>query len=514
MQVRRLFTIVNTLARYQVHTLLNLPRITWIIGSFSVFQRSAKQRFRHTTRGQRLRMALEELGPIFVKFGQVLSTRPDLLPEDVVVELSKLQDQVPPFASDVALRLIHTHYGKPATQVFQTFSPVALASASVAQVHAATLPEGDHVVVKIVRPGIKEVICADIKMLYLIARLLSRYWEGAKRLCLHEVVAEFEKTIHCELDMQREAANASQLRRNFKHSALLYVPNIYWDYCRVNVLVLERIYGVHIADIATLRAQGVNLKVMAERGVKIFFTQVFRDKFFHADMHPGNIFMDISNPQKPKYLGVDFGIMGCLSDENQYYLAQNFLAFFNRDYLKVAQLHIDAGWVKANTRVDALESTIRTVCEPIFNKPLSDISFALVLIRLFQVARQFDMEVQPQLVLLQKTLLNVEGLGRQLYPKLNLWETAKPYLEKLMKRQLGIAGALKKVREQYPLWLHKFPHLPHLIVTQLEQTSDFQQQLAQLRADVSAVKKQQHKWCYTILVVVLIGTLLWLLKRG
>lgn len=513
MQLQRLFTIVNTLARHRIDTLLPVSKINWVIRSFTLFQPAAWKNNHYDTRGQRLRLALETLGTIFVKFGQTLSTRPDILPDDIVIELSKLQDKVPPFSSALALQLIQTAYGKPATAIFKDFSITPLASASVAQVHAATLPDGSTVVVKIVRPNIKKLITHDIKLLYFLARCLVRYWPEAKRLRLHEVIAEFEKIIYYELDMQREAANASQLRRNFNDSPLLYVPQIYWDYCRANILVMERIYGVKIVDLTLLRARNTDLKKLAERGVEIFYTQVFRDKFFHADMHPGNVFVDITDPQDPKYLGIDFGIMGTLNDEDQYYLAQNFLAFFKRDYRKVAQLHVDSGWVPATTRVDELESGIRTVCEPIFNKPLSDISFAAVLINLFQVARQFDMEVQPQLVLLQKTLLNIEGLGRQLYPTLNLWETAKPFLESMMRKQLGIRGVLKKVQDYYPMWLHKFPELPILIIDKLERSSRRELQLTHLQAALLKSKQQQREFRQKTVLLTILAIGLFVLEK-
>ena len=414
---------------------------------------------RPAPRGIRIRQTLEDLGPIFVKFGQILSTRRDLLPDDIAMELARLQDQVPPFAADKARAIIESAFTQSISQLFAQFEPEPFASASIAQVHAATLHNGKDVVVKVLRPDILPVIQRDISLLYTIADSIERYWEGARRLRPREVVAEFEKTILDELDLLREAANASQLRRNFVASNQLYVPEIYWEFTRRNVLVMERIYGIPISRIEQLRAAGIDLKKLAETGVEIFFAQVFRDSFFHADMHPGNIFVATDG----KYIAVDFGIMGSLNPTDQRYLAENFLAFFKRDYRRVAQLHIDSGWVDKHTRVDEFESAIRTVCEPIFDKPLKEISFGQFLIRLFQVARRFNMEVQPQLVLLQKTLLNIEGLGRQLYPDLDLWKTARPYLERWMADQIGPGAVWRHLRENVPLWAERMPRLPNLI---------------------------------------------------
>lgn len=417
-------------------------------------------RDRNETDGARIRHALEELGPIFVKFGQMLSTRPDLIPEDIAVELALLQDRVPAFSN--APQLIESLYGRPLTDMFYTFDNAPLASASIAQVHAATLLDGKDVVVKVLRPGIDKIIKRDISLLYTIASLAERYWFTGRRLKPRDIVREFEQTLLHELDLLREAANASQLKRNFLHSDLLHVPEIYWPLAREKVMVMERIHGIQISDIDQLRAHGIDLKQLAERGVEIFFTQVFRDCFFHADMHPGNIFVSPKPAEKPQYIAVDFGIMGTLSPTDQRYLAENILAFFNRDYRKVAQLHIDSNWVPPDTRVDELESAIRTVCEPIFERPLKDISFGQLLLRLFQTGKQFHMKVQPQLLLLQKTLIHIEGLGRQLYPDLDLWSTGKPYLERWLKQQVGFVGLFRKVKENIPFWLEKFPEVPEL----------------------------------------------------
>lgn len=422
---------------------------------------------RNIPRAERIRKTLEELGPIFIKFGQMLSTRRDLLPDDIASELARLQDKVPPFKG--AKHIVEKIYEKPVTDMFVEFSLEPLASASVAQVHAATLPDHQKVVVKILRPNIEKIIKRDISLLYSIAKLLERYWVHGKRVHACDLVTEFETTILNELDLMREAANASSLRRNFLQSPLLYVPKIHWDYAREKVMVMERIAGIPISNIEELRTHNINLKRLAETGVEIFFTQVFRDCFFHGDMHPGNIFVSTKNPANPQYLAVDFGIMGSLSPEDQRYLAENMLAFFKRDYRQVAQLHIESGWVAANTRIDVLEAAIRTVSEPIFEKPLKDISFGHLLLRLFQIGRQFEMEVQPQLMLLQKTLLHIEGLGRQLYPELNLWDTAKPFLESWVASQMGPRALLKKSRQYFPIWTEKLPEFPGLIYQTIAQ---------------------------------------------
>jgi ubiquinone biosynthesis protein len=442
-------------------------------------------------RGERIRLALEALGPIFVKFGQMLSTRRDLLPEDIAGELAKLQDRVPPFPGTQARAIVEKAYGSSLTAVFGEFDEQPLASASIAQVHAARLLDGRQVVVKVLRPGIEKVIRRDVDLLFIIADLAERYWKEGRRLRPHDVVAEYEKTVFDELDLIREAANASQLRRNFLNSPSLYVPEIHWPQTRRNVLVMERIYGVPISAMDELRRRGTNLKKLSERGVELFFTQVFRDSFFHADMHPGNIFVDTSDPQSPRYIAVDFGIMGTLSPGDQHYLAENILAFFYRDYRRVAELHIESGWVPPETRVDEFESAIRTVCEPIFNRPLRDISFGVFLLSLFQTARRFRMEVQPQLVLLQKTLLHIEGLGRQLDPELDLWTTAKPFLEHWMKERIGPRALADRLRVHLPRWADQFPELPTLVQNLLRQAGSGEitvrlrrQEMDQLRREI------------------------------
>jgi len=410
-------------------------------------------------RAVRIRRSLEELGPLFVKFGQLLSTRRDLLADDIADELAKLQDRVPPFPGTQARQQIEAAYKQPIHEIFAEFDETPLASASIAQVHAARLLDGTEVVVKVVRPGIKRIIERDVSLLYIVAGLAERYWREGRRLRPTEVVREYEKTILDELDLMREAANASQLRRNFLESPVLYIPEVYWPHCRRNVMVMERIAGTPVSNVDELRRQGVDLKLLSERGVEIFFTQVFRDNFFHADMHPGNIFVS----PEGQYLAVDFGIMGSLSPEDQRYLAENFLAFFNRDYHRVAELHVQSEWVPKETRIDEFEAAIRTVCEPIFERPLKDISFGHLLLRLFQTARRFNMVIQPQLVLLQKTLLNIEGLGRQLYPDLDLWQTAKPFLERWMSEQLGTRALFKSLKDNLPLWAETLPQLPTLL---------------------------------------------------
>jgi len=410
-------------------------------------------------RAVRLRLSLENLGPIFVKFGQMLSTRRDLLPTDIADELAKLQDQVPPFPSYQAISLLEATYGKPLKEVFQSFEEKPVASASVAQVHFAVLPDGRNAAVKLLRPGISRVIAHDIALLKIAADLIEKLWIDGRRLKPGEVVEEFEKHLCDELDLTREAANGSQLRRNFAKSNLLSVPEMYWEFCTSEVMVMERMYGIPISQIKTIRAAGVDIAKLAANGVEIFYTQVFRDGFFHADMHPGNVQVDT----KGQYIALDFGIMGTLTDIDKRYLAQNFIAFFRRDYKRVAEVHIESGWAPAETRIDELEAAIRTVCEPIFDKPLREVSFGRVLLRLFQTSRRFGIEVQPQLVLLQKTLLNIEGLGLQLDPELDLWKTAKPWLEQWMVKQVGWRGFIKSLHSEAPNYAMLLPQLPRLM---------------------------------------------------
>jgi len=452
-------------------------------------------------RAIRIRRALEDLGPIFIKFGQMLSTRRDLLPDDVADELERLQDAVPPFPGAIAQQIIEKAFGRPVEDIFDEFESRPLASASIAQVHAAKLKNGKEVVIKVLRPDVLPVIRRDISLLYIVAELASRYSTQARRLRPVEIVAEYEKTILDELDLLREAANASQLRRNFEGATSLYVPEVYWDYTYVNVLVLERIYGIPIRNVDELKANNTNMKRLAELGVEIFFTQVFKHNFFHADMHPGNIFVDIYDPQNPKYVAVDFGIVGTLNAVDKRYLAENFLAFFQRDYHKVARLHVESGWVPAGTRVDEFESAIRSVCEPIFERPLKDISFGQLLLRLFQTARRFNMEVQPQLALLQKTLLNIEGLGRQLYPDLDLWKTAKPFLERWMEEQVGPASMLTALKENIPHLIEKLPEMPGLIYAatkKIAEGEEHEQQLREIQKIRDEIRRSNQRTVMTI----------------
>jgi len=456
--------------------------------------------------GIRIRKALEELGPIFIKFGQAMSTRRDLLPLEVADELAKLQDQVPPFPKEQALEMLAKEYDQPLDELFSRIDNEPLAAASIAQVHSAALMDGQEVIIKILRPNIRNLIESDIAVLHILARLAQKYWDESAQIKPVEIVNEYEKTVINELDLKREAANTTKLKRNFSDSKLLYVPDIYWDFCRTNILVQERIFGTPIRDIDTLKSSNTNFKVLAENGVEIFFTQVFRHNFFHADMHPGNIFVLLDDPENPKYAAVDFGIIGTLTENDQYYLAENFLAFFEEDYRKIAQLHIDSGWVPADTRVDELEIAVRTVCEPIFNKPLSEISFAKVLISLFNTARQFNMEIQPQLILLQKTLFNIEGLGRQLYPELDLWKTAYPVLKKWMGEQMGPRAILKDFRNNLPLMrqtARNFPKILKHLSQQAAGKNDNDIRLIQIQQQIS---QQQQKQFYIGLGITAISS--------
>ncbi len=460
-------------------------------------------------RAVRLRKALESLGPIFVKFGQMLSTRRDLLPPDLADELALLQDRVPPFPTAQALDLLEGFYGKPIDEVFRDFERTPVASASVAQVHLARLPDGTEVAVKVLRPGIDRVIEHDLALLEAAAMLLEKIWPEGRRLKPREVVAEFNKYLHDELDLMREAANCSQLRRNFKDSELLVVPEVHWDWCATNVMVMERMKGIPISQLDKLRADGIDLKALSRAGVEIFFTQVFRDGFFHADMHPGNIFVATEGPARGRYIALDFGIIGTLNDSDKKYLATNFLAFFQRDYRRVALAHIEAGWVPAHTRVDEFEGAIRAVCEPIFDRPLKDISFGKTLLRLFQTARRFEMEVQPQLVLLQKTLLNIEGLGRQLDPDLDLWKTAKPFLERWMNDQIGWRALVNQLKNEAPDWAGTLPQLPRLIHQHL--TAPHSDALPAQVARLADETRRQNRWIAALagLLAVLIGLEAW-----
>ncbi len=477
------------------------------------------ERRRHASRGERLRLALEELGPIFVKFGQAVSTRRDLLPPQIADELAKLQDRVPPFPGSIARSIVESAYGRPIGEMFTEFDEIPLAAASIAQVHVARLADGREVVVKVLRPGMHELIERDLEVLYAIAGLAHTYWSESRRLRPLEIVAEYEKTVLDELDLMREAANASQLKRNFAGSDLLYVPEIYWDYCRLNVMVMERIHGVPISDMERLRAAGTDIARLAENGVKIFFTQVFRHNFFHADMHPGNIFVMIDEPRRPRYAAVDFGIVGTLDPRDQHYLAENFLAVFDRDYRRVAMLHVESGWVPPDTRVDEMESAVRTVCEPIFNRPLQAISFGHILLRLFEISRRFNMEVQPQLILLQKTLLNVEGLGRELYPQLDIWSTASPILREWMRERVSPLQVLKTLRQQAPELLEAARALPALIKGAVHRARGGTLRMQVDSPAIEALREEvrrsaRRRDAITVGAAILAGGLVWLALSG
>jgi len=487
----RLFKIVRVSVQYGLDEIaisgFDKPRISRFL-DLVFFWRDLS-----TPRAVRLRRALEELGPIFVKFGQVLSTRSDLFPLDIVTELSKLQDRVPPFDSDLAIKMIEASLGAHPDELFARFERVPVASASIAQVHFAALKDGTQVAVKVLRPGMKKLIDEDVALMHIAANFINRVWADSKRLKIQEVVQEFDKYLHDELDLMREAANASQLRRNFADSKLLLVPEMYWDYCSSNVIVMERMHGIPVSQIDRLIEAGVDLKKLSSDGVEIFFTQVFRDGFFHADMHPGNILVSIEPESFGRYIALDFGIVGTLNDYDKDYLSQNFLAFFRRDYKRVAEAHIESGWAPKETRVDELEAAVRACCEPIFDRPLKDISFGQVLLRLFQTSRRFNVEVQPQLVLLQKTLLNIEGLGRQLDPDLDLWKTAKPYLERWMAEQVGWRGLIDRLKAEAPRYSHIFPQLPRLAHQALTVAAERDVETRHLLAQLLAEQRQTNR---------------------
>jgi ubiquinone biosynthesis protein len=522
---RRLLVIQRVLVRHRLDDFIRAThlyrpfRFLFYLSPWTWFQR----RVGHT-RGERLRLALEELGPIFVKFGQVLSTRRDLLPVDIADELAKLQDRVPPFSSDIAVQAIESALGQAIDGVFASFERSPLAAASIAQVHGATLKSGQEVVVKVLRPGMREVIARDIAVLHALARFADEYWQEGRRLRPRELVAEYEKTVLDELDLMREAANASQLRRNFAGSNLLYVPLVYWDYCRTDVMVMERIRGIIVSQVEELKARGTDIRKLAENGVRIFFTQVFQHNFFHADMHPGNIFVQVDDPANPKYAAVDFGIVGTLQPRDQHYLAENFLAFFERDYRRIALLHVESGWVPKGTRVDELETAVRTVCEPIFQKPLKDISFAQVLLRLFEAARRFNVQIQPQLILLQKTLFNIEGLGRELYPELDLWQTAHPILRDWMRQRMQPRELLARIRGQWPEVIEAVTLAPTLLRNSLRDLAEGRYRLQVQSEDFTRLHAEMRKsrvrrdyllgalllWVFAVTAVALAGELRWL----
>lgn len=498
-RVLRLVKILRTVGRYRLDELVDTSRLQPALRYALRLSPWRLNNVPDLSRGQRLRKALEELGPVFIKFGQMLSTRRDLLPGDIADELAMLQDQVPPFPEQQSVAIIENALGKSVTELYASFEASPMASASVAQVHAAKLHSGEDVVVKVVRPDIEPIIRQDLALMFSLAKLVERYVPDGKRLRPVEVVRDYELIILDELDLNREAANASQLRRNFADGKLVYVPQVHWDYTCRNVFTMERINGIPVTDMDALRAKHVDLKLLAERGVEIFFTQVLRDSFFHADMHPGNIFVDASDPADPGYIAVDCAIIGALSESDQYYLARNLLAIFRRDYREVAQLHVECGWVPADTRVQDFESAMRAVCEPVFERPISEISFGQLLIYLFKTARRFDMEVQPSLVLLQKTLLNIEGLGRQLYPDLNLWDTAQPFLEEWVAERYSPQSMLRRLQRHAPSWLEQLPQLPDVVMDnlqhsrELEQRFTQQQQKAQKLAELTSANTRRRR---------------------
>jgi ubiquinone biosynthesis protein len=470
---------------------------------------------RKLPRGMRIRLALERLGPIFVKAGQILSTRIDFLPDDIALELALLQDRVAPFPGLLAKQTVERALKCPLEDAFTHFEMQALASASIAQVHAATLRNGKSVVVKVLRPGIKNIIDRDLYLLMTLASLAERYCKGFRSFKPKEMVSEIAHTLYDELDLLREGANASQLRRNFLNSPVLYIPEIYWTYSHSDVLVMERIEGIPIHDIAQLKKLGVDLKKIAERGIDIFFTQVFRDNFFHADLHPGNLFICAKNPEDPTYLAVDFGIAGSLNSKDQRYLAENMLAFLKRDYRRVAELHIASGWLPPDTRADQFEGAIRAVCEPIFELPLKDISFGQLLFRLFQTARRFHINIQPQLILLQKSLLCIESLSRQLYPEIDLWKTAAPSLEHWLKRQIGVKSFFRRIKENIPYWTEKLPELPNLIFEVLNETQHRQEKIRfaqEMKARTPPGRSRKHYFSIGIGTGLLVGGALLLLQ--
>ena len=507
----RLIRIQRILVKYGLDEIITATHLLRPLRFF--FYLAPRGSDRDAPLGERIRLALEELGPIFVKFGQAISTRRDLLPPDIADELAKLQDAVPPFPTAQAVAILENAYGRPVDTVFSRFDRKPLAAASIAQVHTAALPDGTEVIVKVLRPGVREQIEQDLEVMRTIAALAARYWEHGKRLKPPDVVREYEQTIIDELDLMREAGNAAQLKRNFEGSEMLYVPEIFWDFCRPEVLVQERIHGIPISDMAALRAAGTNIEKLAENGVEIFFTQVFRHNFFHADMHPGNIFVNVDDPENPKYAAVDFGIVGTLNPEDKQYLAENFLAFFERDYYRIAKLHLDSGWVPDDARIDQLETAVRTVCEPIFNKPLAEISFAQVLMRLFRVAQRFNVEIQPQLILLHKTLFNIEGLGRELYPELDIFKTARPVLRQWMDEQVGARAMIDDLRENLPQLRHALRELPSVIreFSDRAKAGDLainmrSDEFERIREELEGQRRQRY-WLIVAMTALLAGTL-------
>ncbi len=518
-QFLRLLNISATLTRYRLDDLLTATHLfrpmRWLRAMVP-----GRKDIAELPRGKRLRMALQELGPVYVKFGQIISTRRDLLPRDIADELSLLQDRVPPFPGTEAQAIIEQALGKPVDELFAAFDTEPLASASIAQVHAITLHDGRKAVAKVVRPGIEKQLRRDIDLLKAIAVLAERYWEDGSNIRPVEIVREFETFVFDELDMQREASNASLLRKNFKDSPDLYIPEIYWPWCKQQVLVMERVSGLPVGDIDLLKEKGVNLEKLARRGVRVFYTQVFRDNLFHADMHPGNILIDASNPDDPTIIALDFGIVASLTPKDLYYISENFMALFNQDYRRVSELHIEAGWLPADTRMDELEAAVRTVGEPMFSRPLNEISFGELLFKLFKVAHRFHLTVQPQLIMLQKTLLNIEGLGRELYPELDIWAVAKPELETILREKHSVEHATQELRSRLPAWLAQAPEMPGLIHDYLLKASRGQL-VTRIESEDLAALKYAHQVSHRKILLALAagsflisGTLLTAMQTG
>ena len=510
--IRRAYQVIKTTLHYGLDELIPSKIKPWYFRllRYSLFWIGNKHNDK--VGGERLKLAMQELGPVYIKFGQMLSTRRDLLNDEWAEELNMLQDRVPPFDSAIAREMIEAELNAPIETYFEDFDNTPLASASISQVHSATLKSnGKAVVLKILRPNVEENVHADIQLMSQAANFLETILGQGNRLRPAEVVEDYRTTIEGELNLKLEALNAIKLRNNFLESGALYIPYMYEDLCFTRLIVMERIDGIPVSDMTALKAQGTNLQLLAERGVELFFTQVFRDNFFHADMHPGNIFVSREHPEDPHYIGLDCGIMGTLSEEDKRYLAENFLAFFNRDYRRIAQLYIESGWVSPDTDIGAFEQAVKVVCEPMFNKPLDEISFGHVLLELFRTARRFDMVVQPQLVLLEKTLLYIEGLGRQLYPQLDLWKTAKPFLEEWMSEQVGPKGMAKKIKQELPYWSDKLPELPELVYDNLKMGRNFVKSQNQMLDRYLKQQQKAHKSNYLLLtaaVLVICGTLL------
>ncbi|ABV38702.1 2-polyprenylphenol 6-hydroxylase [Shewanella sediminis HAW-EB3] len=510
--IRRAYQVIKTSLHYGLDELIPSKIKPWYFRLLRCSFFWIANKHKDKVGGERLKLAMQELGPVYIKFGQMLSTRRDLLNDEWAEELNMLQDRVPPFDSAIAREMIEAELNAPIETYFEDFDNTPLASASISQVHTATLKSnGKAVVLKILRPNVEKNVHADIQLMSQAANFLETLLGHGNRLRPAEVVEDYRTTIEGELNLKLEALNAIKLRNNFLESGTLYIPYMYEDLCFTRLIVMERIDGIPVSDMAALKAQGTNLQLLAERGVELFFTQVFRDNFFHADMHPGNIFVSREHPEDPYYIGLDCGIMGTLSEEDKRYLAENFLAFFNRDYRRIAQLYIESGWVSPDTDIGAFEQAVKVVCEPMFNKPLDEISFGHVLLELFRTARRFDMVVQPQLVLLEKTLLYIEGLGRQLYPQLDLWKTAKPFLEEWMSEQVGPKGMAKKIKQELPYWSDKLPELPELVYDNLKMGRNFVKSQNQMLDRYLKQQQKAHKSNYLLLtaaVLVICGTLL------